>query len=603
MKSLPTLFLALLAPFAFAWSVSAGATQNCQNGKTLYQKTNAAVPTSCSNSSCHGAGVNLHNIQHAAGNPGAIDMALDGTGSNAEMVALDLRNNLPLTASDIDDLATYIFYATVSQPCPAAAPNVSANPTSLSFGNVNVGATSATQIVTVTNAGPGNATGLTYGNTNAAEFLATKTCGASISAGATCTITLSYKPSAAGADSASYTITGTGVNVSIALSGNGGAAPAANLQASPPVLSFGNITVGQTSAAIAVTVSNSGGAAASSVTLNNSNAAEFLVIGNTCGTTINAGASCALNVAYAPSATGTDNATLTLNYGGGGALSISVSGTGVNGTPPPIGQLSLPGTVTMTNQNVGTVSAPRAVTVTNVGNAAVAVTAITSSNAAEFPVSGSTCTTVNAGASCTFNITFQPSAAGARTATITFASNGAGNPQTIAVTGTGASVAGPPTATAVEYYHAVFDHYFMTAIADEITKLDNGTFVGWVRTGKSFKINTSTAAGLNPVCRFFSTAFAPKSSHFYTPLPAECTAVKANPNWMFEAEVFFIAVPAIDGTCAAGTIPVYRVYNNGQGAAPNHRYTTDLAVRSAMLAFGWVPEGYGPIGVIMCAPP
>lgn len=32
------------------------------------------------------------------------------------------------------------------------------------------------------------------------------------------------------------------------------------------------------------------------------------------------------------------------------------------------------------------------------------------------------------------------------------------------------------------------------------------------------------------------------------------------------------------------------------------RYTTDLAVRNAMLVLGWIPEGYGPIGVIMCAP-
>jgi len=107
---------------------------------------------------------------------------------------------------------------------------------------------------------------------------------------------------------------------------------------------------------------------------------------------------------------------------------------------------------------------------------------------------------------------------------------------------------------------------------------------------------------LNAVCRFFSTAFAPKSSHFYTPLPAECTVVKSNPSWMFEAEVFFVAVPALDGACPTGTSPVYRIYNNGQGAAPNHRYTTDLAVRTAMLALGWIPEGYGPIGVIMCAP-
>jgi hypothetical protein len=163
----------------------------------------------------------------------------------------------------------------------------------------------------------------------------------------------------------------------------------------------------------------------------------------------------------------------------------------------------------------------------------------------------------------------------------------------------------PPTATTadvIEYYHAGFDHYFITAIADEITKLDNGTFAGWARTGRSFKVNTSAAAGVNAVCRFFSTAFAPKSSHFYTPIATECTTVTANPDWMFEAEVFFIGVPALDGTCPANTNPVYRVYNDGQGGAPNHRYTTDLTVRNAMLMQGWIPEGYGPIGVIMCAP-
>jgi len=44
------------------------------------------------------------------------------------------------------------------------------------------------------------------------------------------------------------------------------------------------------------------------------------------------------------------------------------------------------------------------------------------------------------------------------------------------------------------------------------------------------------------------------------------------------------------------------LYNNGQGGAPNHRYTTSLAVRSQMLAKGWVSEGLGDNGVTMCAP-
>jgi hypothetical protein len=160
----------------------------------------------------------------------------------------------------------------------------------------------------------------------------------------------------------------------------------------------------------------------------------------------------------------------------------------------------------------------------------------------------------------------------------------------------------PATADAIEYYHAVFDHYFVTTIADEITKLDNGTFVGWTRTGRQFKVYTASSASLSTVCRFFSTAFAPKSSHFYTALAGECAAVKANPDWTFEGEVFFVANPNSDGTCSGGTLPVYRLYNNGQGAAPNHRLTTDLGVRADMLAKGWIPEGFG-VGVTMCVPP
>jgi large repetitive protein len=154
---------------------------------------------------------------------------------------------------------------------------------------------------------------------------------------------------------------------------------------------------------------------------------------------------------------------------------------------------------------------------------------------------------------------------------------------------------------AIEYYHAAFDHYFVTAIADEITKLDNGTFTGWVRTGETFNVYADVPGGSSPVCRFFSTAFGAKSSHFYTPDGNECTTVKANANWQFEAEVFSLPRPNSLGVCATGA-PVYRLYNNGLGGAPNHRYTTSLVTRTTMLNKGWISEGSGNFGVIMCSP-
>ncbi len=157
-------------------------------------------------------------------------------------------------------------------------------------------------------------------------------------------------------------------------------------------------------------------------------------------------------------------------------------------------------------------------------------------------------------------------------------------------------------APVVEYYHAAFGHYFVTAKTDEIAKLDDGTFVGWARTGRSFNVYTEPRDDTVPVCRFFTVAFPPKSSHFYTSDAAECAKVKTNPDWTFEAEVFYTLPPSAAGMCAAGTIPVYRLYNEGQTGAPNHRYTTDLAVRQEMIdVHKFKPEGLG-LGVEFCVP-
>ena len=159
----------------------------------------------------------------------------------------------------------------------------------------------------------------------------------------------------------------------------------------------------------------------------------------------------------------------------------------------------------------------------------------------------------------------------------------------------------PAGPTAVEYFNAGFGHYFMSADADEVAGLDGGAFNGaFVRTGKSFKVFDTPVAGTVPVCRFFTTpgTFGSKSSHFYTADPVECEGLKLNPNWIYEKIAFHIAVPAA-GTCAAGTVPVYRAYNHGQTGAPNHRFTTDLALYTQFITtLGWDQEG-----IAFCAQP
>lgn len=158
---------------------------------------------------------------------------------------------------------------------------------------------------------------------------------------------------------------------------------------------------------------------------------------------------------------------------------------------------------------------------------------------------------------------------------------------------------GPPSANTVEYYHAGIDHYFMTADPDEIAGLDAGAFGGvWKRTGKSFMTHANPTAGTVPVCRFFSTAFGAKGSHFYTANAAECEWVKLNPHWQFEKIAFHVPVPDAAGNCPAGTEPVYRMFNNGQTGAPNHRFTTDPVTWNDFVQ----NRGFASEGVSMCAP-
>jgi cytochrome c553 len=166
-----------------------------------------------------------------------------------------------------------------------------------------------------------------------------------------------------------------------------------------------------------------------------------------------------------------------------------------------------------------------------------------------------------------------------------------------------ATVAGAPVAVdVVEFYTAARDHYFISASIAEISDLDHGVHVGWTRTGLGFKAYAAAVAGASPVCRFYIPP-ALGDSHFYSASPTECAQVLATyPTFSFESpNVFYIALPdQASGGCPTATVPVYRIWDNR--ADTNHRYTISLAIRQQMQALGWLPEGYGPNQVIMCAP-
>ena len=164
----------------------------------------------------------------------------------------------------------------------------------------------------------------------------------------------------------------------------------------------------------------------------------------------------------------------------------------------------------------------------------------------------------------------------------------------------------PQTMVAVEYYYAGWNMYFVTALPNEIAALDAGAFGGvWTRTGQEFNVYALAEAPAfsSTVWRFFSTVFAPKSSHFYTANAAESDAIVSGTiaGWQLEGPVFSAPLPVSNGTCPAGSIPIYRLYNNGMGGASNHRLITDANEFAQMLAEGWIPEGQG-IGVGFCSP-
>jgi hypothetical protein len=133
--------------------------------------------------------------------------------------------------------------------------------------------------------------------------------------------------------------------------------------------------------------------------------------------------------------------------------------------------------------------------------------------------------------------------------------------------------------------------------------LDGGAFGGvWHRTGQTFKVWSQPVGGALPACRFFSTSFAPKSSHFYTPSATECASLKSNPSWQYESIAFYLQLLDTTGACARRSTALFRLYNNGMGGAPNHRYTTSTVTFSDMQAAGWIFEGDGRTGVFACVP-
>jgi hypothetical protein len=104
-----------------------------------------------------------------------------------------------------------------------------------------------------------------------------------------------------------------------------------------------------------------------------------------------------------------------------------------------------PASLVFASQNVGSTSVAQNVTLTNTGTAELSITSVglIGANSGDFTQTN-TCGSVTAGAICGISVTFTPTAAGTRTASVSITDNAAGSPQAISLSGTGVQPATPP---------------------------------------------------------------------------------------------------------------------------------------------------------------
>jgi hypothetical protein len=239
---------------------------------------------------------------------------------------------------------------------------------------------------------------------------------------ATTTVTVTATSVADNTKSASATVT---VNAAVGV-----------LTLDPTSMSFGKVTVGQTSPVLFTTLTNTGNASLT-ITGDSLSAGDFNWGGEgTCNdNTLAPGASCTYSTTFTPTATGTRTATVTIySTASDPTVTFPLSGIGRPATTLSVS----PATLALGSVVEGT-SGSATGTLT-AGGSSVTVSAVSSNNSA-FTVGGlSLPVTIPAGNSAAFTVTFIPQTTGAVTAALTFTSNAQSSITIATLTGTGAAV-------------------------------------------------------------------------------------------------------------------------------------------------------------------
>jgi len=338
----------------------------------------------------------------------------------------------------VSNAASNTATLTVNAP---AAPAVQLTPGGLNFGSITVGTPAPTQSTLLQNVGTANLVfsgiSLTPG-----DFTQTNTCPLGppgLPPGANCAFAVNFTPTATGTRSADITIATNAASSPdiLPLTGNGVAVPVAIPSLLPSALTFPTQTVGTTSAAQPVTLSNAGTAplAIASIITEGDFAQS-----NACPSSLVPSASCNISVTFSPVAPGTRSGFLKVfDDAAGSPHFIPLTGTA---TAPPVPTISAPTTVSFPPTQVGGVSPPVTVTISNVGGGPLAISAVEVVGSG-YAVTSQSCTSapVTPSGSCTISITFAPGSAGNVVATLRLISNAPASPTLIGLTGEGTAMA------------------------------------------------------------------------------------------------------------------------------------------------------------------
>jgi hypothetical protein len=260
-------------------------------------------------------------------------IAIDSHG-NAYVTGITVSLDMPTTAGAFQTALKGASDAYVAK-LPLVLPVV-VSPASLDFGTQLVGATTASQTVTLTN---NNATALAIASVAvvatappaaATDFAIApgSTCAASLPAGMSCTVNVTFTPSVASAESAKLVFTDADPSSPqfATLTGTGTAnAPVSVV--TPTSLDFGNQLVTTTSSpAKTITLKNNGNLVLNIASIASSG--DFAET-NTCGTSLPAGMTCTISVTFTPTATGARTGTITITDNANGSpRTTALTGTG-----------------------------------------------------------------------------------------------------------------------------------------------------------------------------------------------------------------------------------------------------------------------------------